>query len=817
MSGDQSARSREGRQQKYQGRVRLSISFSIMRKWMKNKFLRCKLPGYAAALLALAMVWAPAAFAQAGASAGAQGKTQSHAAVPRGQAGGQSVGELTLEADTQKQSGKIFTADGHVDIVYQNTRLRADHVEYNEETKTVNARGHVQLDYATQHLEADTGTYNFETERGTFRNVRGTVRAVHLANPNVLVSQNPLSFYAAEVQRLDEDTYEVSHAWVTVCLPGRPVWKFYAPRAVIHLQKSVELRNATFHLLYVPIVYLPYATIPAGTKLRQSGFLIPDATKSSTKGYVFGDSFYWAPTEWMDATIGGQYLSLRGSSQTGELRMKPWANATLNASYYGVIDRGLPAPGGGLMKQGGHEDKLFFDATLPDGWRAVADIDQLSSLTFRLAFAETFAQAVNSEVRNTAFLTKNTDGFSVSLASSSYKNFLSASPDTAIDIRTAPEIRASSVDRAPWANLPIYFGFDAFADAAHRETNVLPQFATPSFVSRMEFAPNVTMPLHIGSWLDVTPTFTLRETRYGGQLQNGAFLDTPFLRSTQEFSLDLRPASLDRIWDAGDTKWKHTIEPEIEYHYVNGVTDFARYLLFDEDDTLTDTNDVQYGVTQRLFRKQGDGGGEELVSWDIEQKYYFDPTFGGALVPGQRNVFQALDSLTPFAFADSLHRFSPIISDLRVEPGGHFDTEFRVDYDPKRGQATAIGTLLKIRPYKQSFLTLADFSAVNIPPTSPANPGVIEPRSDQIRAMAGYGDLTTKGWSGLFGFSYDISQQVFQNQVVQLTYNGSCCGIGFEYRRLSLGTVRNENEFGVVFHIANLGSFGNVRRQESIF
>jgi len=180
-------------------------------------------------------------------------------------------------------------------------------------------------------------------------------------------------------------------------------------------------------------------------------------------------------------------------------------------------------------------------------------------------------------------------------------------------------------------------------------------------------------------------------------------------------------------------------------------------------------------------------------------------------------VFQALDSLTPFAFADSLHRFSPIISDLNVEPGGNFDTEFRVDYDPVRGQTTAIGTLVKIRPYKQSFLTLADFSAVNIPAMSPANLGVIEPRSNQIRAMAGYGDLTSKGWSGLFGFSYDISQQVFQNQVIQMTYNGSCCGIGFMYRRLSLGTVRNENQFGVVFHIANLGSFGNVRRQESIF
>lgn len=726
-------------------------------------------------------------------------------------------GELTLRADAQKKSGHVFSADGHVEIVFEEVTLRADHLDYNEETKVALAQGHIQLDRANEHLEADSATYNFAEQTGTFQNVRGTVKAQHFANPNVLVSPNPLTFAAKEVDRTDAETLIVKHAWLTVCKPDRPKWRFYAPRAVIHLQKSATLSNATFRLFYIPVIYLPRASMPAGRKLRQSGFLVPSATHSTTKGYVFGDSFYWAPTEWMDATVGGQYLSRRGWSQTGSLRVKPWENATLTASYYGVIDRGIEAPDGSITDQGGHEDHLFFDAMLPDHWRAVADVDQLSSLTFRLAFAGTFAQAVNSEVRTSAFLTRSTDGLTVSLASMSYKNFLSASPDTAIDIRTAPELRATLVERAPWRNLPIYFSFDAFADAVHRETNVLPQFSTPSFVSRMEFAPSVTAALHLGAWLSAMPTFTVRSTRYGGQLEGGQFAGQAFVRNTAEFSLDLRPPSLERTWDEGNRKWRHTIEPEIEYEYVNGVNDYARFLLFDEDDTLTDTNDVQYGVTQRLFRRSGNNDSEEVVSWDLRQKYYIDPTFGGALVPGERNVFQALDSITPFAFADTLHRFSPLMSDLRIEPGGRFDTEFRVDFDPKRGQMTAIGSLVKIRPYKRSFFTLAHFSTINIPPISPAKPPVFEPYSNQIRALFGYGDPTNRGWNTEFGFSYDISQQLFQNQVAQISYNGTCCGIGFEYRRLALGQVRNENEFGLVFRVANIGSFGNVRRQESVF
>ena len=727
------------------------------------------------------------------------------------------TGEITLQADKQRESGKIVYADGNVDIVYGDARLRADHMQYNEITKEAVARGNVQLDRGNQHMAANQAHYNFETDKGEFENVRGTVKAEHFANPNVLVSPNPLTFSAESVERVDANTIVVHHAWVTVCRPDRPLWKFYAPKATIHMKRSVALENATFHFFYVPVIYLPRASLPTGQKLRQSGFLVPAATKSTTKGYVLGDSFYWAPTDWMDATVGAQYLSKRGSSESGEVRMKPWQNATLTANYFGVIDRGIPGPGGTLTRQGGHEDRLFFDALFPRGWRGVADLDQLSSLTFRLAFAETFAQAVNSEVRNTAFVVKDSDGFSLSLASRSYKNFLSASPDTAIVLRTAPEIRASSVDRAPWRKLPIYVGFDAFADAVHRETNVPPEFSTPSFVSRMEFAPNVTMPLHFGPWLAATPEFTLRSTRYGGQLQNGIFASQAFARTTEEFSLDIRPPAIERSWGSENSKWMHTVEPQLVYHYVHGVDDFARVLLFDADDTLTDTNDVQYGITQRLFRRSGGADSREIASWSLSQKYYFDPSFGGALIPGQRNVFQALDSVTPFAFADVEHETSPLISDLRIEPAGRFDSEFRVDYDAERARITAIGELVKIRPYKESFATLAHFSTLNIPPISSAIPPVFEPYSNQIRAVVGYGNPVRKGWNGEFGVSYDISQQLFQNQLAEFSYNGSCCGIGFEYRRLSLGQVRNENQFGLVLRIANIASFGNVRRQESIF
>jgi LPS-assembly protein len=736
------------------------------------------------------------------------------ALVPRRAAAAQTrfpaaEGFIELRARQQRRAGTMLYADGEVEVRYGEMRLGADHVAYNTRTREITLKGHIAFTYRATRLEAARGTYNLSTGRGSFENVDGTIRANRVPTPTLLVSPNPLIFHAARVERLDETTYVIHHAWVTVCRPDRPKWKFYSSRAVIKLDRSVRMVHATFTLFSVPIIWLPYASAPAGRHLRQSGFLIPDIGQSSRKGFVLGDSYYWAPTDWMDATLGAQLLSRRGWSQTGELRARPWENISINASYFGVNDRGLPGPNGVRQPQGGYESHQQFDAFLPDGWRAVADLTQLSSLRFRLAFAETFAQAVDPEVSSSAFVTNNFRGFSLNFAAINYKNFLNLAPEEAVVLRRAPEVRFGSVDQAPWKRWPVYFGFDAFADGVHREQSGPAAVETPAMVQRFEVAPRVTVPLRWGPWLGVTPTLVVRSTHYGAQQRSdGSIQPEGLRRTTEELTVDLRPPSFDRIWGRPSSKWKHVIEPEVVYRYVRGVNHFGDFIRFDQGDTLVDTNEFEYSITQRLYHRTEDGT-HQFLSWRVAQKYYFDPTFNGALVPGQRNVFDALDSVTPFAFADSPRRFSPITSDLRVMPGGRYDIQFRVDYDPVRGKATAFGTLLKLRPYRQAFLTLAHFSLTSA--------SVLQPRSNQIQALAGYGDLNRRGWNGSFGFSYDAHSHTFQNQIVQVSYNGSCCGIAFEYRRLALGTVRTENQFRVALLIANLGTFGNVHRREKIF
>ncbi|MGH9677669.1 MAG: LPS-assembly protein LptD, partial [Candidatus Acidiferrum sp.] len=284
-------------------------------------------------------------------------------------------GIVSLEAQKQTRQGELSIADGDVDIHYGDSRLRADHVEYNNKTSEAVARGHVIFDYENQHLEAGEAHYNVSTGHGLFRDVRGFVKIERRPNPALLISQNPLYFEAREVERFPGDVYLVRHAWITICEPERPNWQFYAAHARIRLNKQVALINAHFRLFRVPLVWLPYATAPAGNKVRESGFLIPTIGNSNSKGFVFGDALYWAPNPWLDTTLGAELFSRRGTAQRGEFRARPFENTVIKYTYFGVIDRGISvaAPAGGTIieKQGGHQQQLEVQSLLPGGWRFV--------------------------------------------------------------------------------------------------------------------------------------------------------------------------------------------------------------------------------------------------------------------------------------------------------------------------------------------------------------------------------------------------------------------------------------------------------------
>ena len=101
---------------------------------------------------------------------------------------------------------------------------------------------------------------------------------------------------------------------------------------------------------------------------------------------------------------------------------------------------------------------------------------------------------------------------------------------------------------------------------------------------------------------------------------------------------------------------------------------------FDDTDILSNTHEVEFSLTNRLLAKDSNGNVSEVLSWQLWYKRYLDPTFGGAVIPGQPNVLMSTVDLTGIPFVDRARHQSPVVSVLRYQ--SNLNLEWRADYDP---------------------------------------------------------------------------------------------------------------------------------------
>ena len=88
------------------------------------------------------------------------------------------------------------------------------------------------------------------------------------------------------------------------------------------------------------------------------------------------------------------------------------------------------------------------------------------------------------------------------------------------------------------------------------------------------------------------------------------------------------------------------------------------------------------------YRECG-GDTDAWITWTLAAKYFFDPSFGGAVSPLRRNVLTTTLDLTGVAFLDGPRHYSPIISRLKVRTSERMDLEWDADYDTKAGRWNA--------------------------------------------------------------------------------------------------------------------------------
>ncbi len=498
-----------------------------------------------------------------------------------------------------------------------------------------------------------------------------------------------------------------------------------------------------------------------------------------------------------------------------------------------LIDRGVMIPPSPvLVNQGGSDITALGRVDLTPNTRATANVEYLSSYIYKLVFNDNYQQAVNSQVHSTISLTHVHDGFVPSAYLERLQNFASSTEGDEVRILHLPTLRFDVLDE-PLHTSPLYWRMDSSISYLGRSES---GFHVRN-LGRFDLYPHLSLPLVGGGW-SLVPEIGLRETFYTGS-QTPDLLDAnggtptvshePLSRSNLEASVDLRPPALERDFTIGNHVLRHVIEPELMYSFVGGIGVKARNApLFDPSDIATNTNEVGYSLTQRLYARSlaphpcsdvDQAAGtcpaqpREWASWQIAQKYFFDPTFGGAVISGRRNVFDTTLGLTGIAFLTGPRNLSPLISRMRFEAVRDLRLEWDMDYDPRAGRWDANNVFAG---YSKGRTTIGlGHSLLNAVDENGGTASLAQ--SQQVQPFLEIGRPNAVGFNLAANGGYDFVRGALQYAGIQTVYNWDCCGISLGYRRFALGSVRDETQYLYSFTIANFGSVGDIRRSNTVF
>jgi LPS-assembly protein len=725
---------------------------------------------------------------------------------------------VLIDAEKQEVQDHVYIATGNVQISYGDMLIIADRATYNEITYDLVAEGNIFFEQEGQRISGERIELNARTKRGTIF----TSSAFTNRTPDGTV----LVIDSNRADKTGEDTYNLENVRMTACQERVPKWSFTAKRARLRLDHQAKAYNAFFRIKNIPILYLPYASISVSKKDRSSGFLLPSSGSSTIKGRTFHLAYFQTLGRSADILFRTDVFTKRGIGTGFDFRARTNENSRIAFGSFIVFDRLFGGPG---PDQGG--SSFYADAVqyFKNGFVAVADVNITSNPDFRQVFAENVQTAISPEERSIFYVNKNWRSFSFNGLFGEQSVFIGTQFGNApaleiVKNRQFPSLEFSKRSTKVSASIPFYFSYEAALEGVRRSETIGDQFIlkTPSIVQRLDFFPRLTFPFRSFAGFTLTPSIGIRSTFYSDTLDpvlqqaSGQNL----FRKYAEVNLDFRPPALAKIYRHRDgTPWfKHVIEPFIEYRRLAGIDEFDRTLRIDERDVVAETNEITYGVSNSFLVRRTDKDKStqqphELLNVTLTQKYFFDPTFGGALREGERNQFFPINTLSGFAFGGIKRNVSPLSFRARLRPTQSLFADVRFNYDTIyndiRDVIIGAGIQRGIFSITQSWYytrRIAVDQGINDPTTLPGN---------QLDIYAFVGNPARGPYGGI-GLSSDLRDRQFNDfprdrRLINLTATAGwawdCCSLNVQSITFNAG-LRNESRILFAFTLKGIGTFG---------
>jgi lipopolysaccharide assembly outer membrane protein LptD (OstA) len=260
---------------------------------------------------------------------------------------------------------------------------------------------------------------------------------------------------------------------------------------------------------------------------------------------------------------------------------------------------------------------------LPFGFRGVLSIRQYSDEQFLQDFERNLTLASARQIQSRGFLTKNIGSDSLNIRFERTETFYSS---------TVIQERFPSVEffrrTSPIGHSPFYLSLLSSISGLFIDRG---QNLPKGTYGRFDVNPVVSFPFKEIPWLSLTLNGGGRFTGYTDSTNETqtTFTGEARTRAYAQGGASIVGPSFSRIYDAAIGPWdkfKHVIEPRVDYTYVSDVKNPSEVPQFDEVDTVLGQNQVRYAIVNRLLARPAGGmagSAEEIASFEVAQTYAF--------------------------------------------------------------------------------------------------------------------------------------------------------------------------------------------------
>lgn len=707
--------------------------------------------------------------------------------------------DLRITSQTQNETRpNYFVLDGYVDISYKDFRLQSDHAEYDTVTRDLIATGNVVLDQVAQRIVCKRLELNIETKMGTAYDVFGYVA------PQIF-------FWGTKLEKLGDDEYKLYQGVFTECSQIIPHWSLKTNAANMTINEYIRFNSFLLKAKKIPIFYSPFMMWPI-KRDRATGFLFPGFGPNSRKGFYIGDSFFWAMNRSMDSTFTLEHYALRGWGSAAEYRYAE--SETSEGAFRGYFANDTQFGKQWILSGAVKQD-------LPFEFRLASILDTFKSFDYIRDSAKNLPKASSQTKTVQAFLTRNWSYYSLNLLGNQSErggNGSDSDNNTSMYYHI-PEVELQSRNQQLFST-PLFWTLLTSFDWLGRGNRADDQTFRNTF-QRFDIFPTISYPVTALSWLTFTPSFGYRLTDWTKKIERVGnrpeVVDENLTRNFAVMTFDVRGPNFGKIFDTPDNgyakKWKHAIEPQVTFSYIqdNGVQ--PNIIVVDTDvDRVAGARLVTFSLTNILYAKRPikpekefetdeyqfynpkslepePETAVEFISWQLAQTYSFNSE--------SFNIIQN----------PQLQRLSDLNSVVRFNPTANYSVQFRTNYNFQETQVTAISLAATLKGSDRWYST-ANYTYSN-PLPEDLLPGTSRRRAgNALQFYGGVGLWKNRlAWTGNVG--YDFTSQEMLGGGFSVTYNDDCFSVGMQYRYSSpiYSIDGKENSFTFTIALPNIGNF----------